>query len=76
MAIMLGIVLSISSVLLEVKTTRKYERITDVLVLALFAFFENIGFRQLHAWWRLKGLIDFFKGNKEWGEMKRKGVGN
>jgi cellulose synthase/poly-beta-1,6-N-acetylglucosamine synthase-like glycosyltransferase len=76
MAIMLGIVLSISSVLLEVMTTRKYERITDVLVLALFAFFENIGFRQLHAWWRLKGLIDFFKGNKEWGEMKRKGVGN
>lgn len=76
MAIMLGIVLSISSVLLEVMTTRKYARISDVLVLALFAFFENIGFRQLHAWWRLKGLIDFFKGNKEWGEMKRKGVGS
>lgn len=36
---------------------------------------ENVGFRQMHAWWRLKGLIDYLKGNKEWGVMVRKGIG-
>lgn len=40
-----------------------------------YAFIENFGFRQIHSWWRLKGLFDFLRGNKEWGTMTRKGFG-
>ena len=43
-------------------------------MLTVFAFIENIGFRQIHTWWRFNGLYDFFKGNKEWGIMTRKGL--
>ena len=74
-AILLGAILSISAVLLEEMTTKRYERPFDVIVLALYAVFENIGFRQIHAWWRLRGLFDYLKGNKEWGTMVRKGIG-
>jgi hypothetical protein len=44
-----------------------------VAILSLYSFLENLGYRQIHAWWQLKGLIDFFKGKKSWGKMIRKG---
>jgi len=73
-AILLGMILSVLSVLMEELTFRRYDSIRDVMILILFAFLENLGFRQIHAWWRLRGLIDFFKGVKTWGEMTRTGT--
>ena len=73
-AILLGIILSISAVICEEFTYRRYPSLKDVLMLTVFAFIENIGFRQIHTWWRFNGLYDFFKGNKEWGIMTRKGL--
>ena len=73
-AILLGMILSVLSVLMEELTFRKYDRIRDVMILILYAFIENLGYRQIHAWWRFRGLIDFFKGNKSWGEMTRTGT--
>ncbi len=70
-AVLLGMILSVLSVMLEELTFRRYDRLRDVLVLILYAFLENLGYRQIHAWWRLMGLIDFLKGNKAWGEMTR-----
>ncbi|HAC14520.1 MAG TPA: glycosyl transferase [Bacteroidetes bacterium] len=75
-AVLLGMVLSISSILCEEFTYRRYPRIKDILLMSLYAFFENFGFRQVHMWWRLMGIKDFLKGNKEWGAMTRKGLGN
>ncbi len=74
-AVVLGMVLSVSAVLLEEMTTKRYDRPLDVIILALYALLENLGYRQIHAWWRLRGLFDFIRGNKEWGVMLRKGVG-
>jgi len=74
-SIVFGMILSVFAVLLEELTTRRYQRIGDILMLILFALLENIGFRQMHSWWRLKGLVDYLKGSKEWGEMVRKGIG-
>lgn len=75
-AILLGMVLSVSSVLCEEFTFRRYPKLKDVLMMTLYAFLENFGFRQMHSWWRFKGIVDFIKGNKEWGAMTRKGLGN
>ena len=74
-AVVLGAVLSITAVLLEEMTTRRYDRPRDVMLLAVYALLENAGFRQIHAWWRVRGLYDYLKGNKEWGTMVRKGIG-
>lgn len=75
-AVLLGMVLSVSSVLCEEFTYRRYPKLRDVLLMTLYAFIENFGFRQMHSWWRFKGIIDFLKGNKEWGAMTRKGLGS
>ncbi len=72
-AVLLGMILSVSSVLCEEFTFRRYPNIGDVATLTGYAFLENIGYRQIHTWWRLKGLIDFVRGDKRWGEMLRKG---
>ena len=73
-AILLGMILSVLSVLMEELTFRRYDRMRDVAILILYAFVENLGYRQIHAWWRFRGLIDFFKGKKSWGEMTRSGT--
>lgn len=70
-AVLLGMILSVLSVMLEELTFRRYDRLRDILVLICYAFIENLGYRQIHAWWRFMGLVDFLKGNKAWGEMTR-----
>lgn len=73
-AILLGMILSVLSVLMEELTFRRYDRMRDVFILIIYAFFENFGYRQIHAWWRFKGMLDFLGGNKNWGEMTRSGT--
>ena len=72
-AFVFGIVLSLSSLVLEELSFRRYPKYSQVLQLFVFAVLENFGYRQLHAWWRFKGIIDFFKGSKQWGKMEKKG---
>lgn len=73
-AFVLGVVLSVGSLVLEELSFRRYPRVTDLIILFFYAFLENFGYRQLHAWWRLKGLKNAFFGGGLWGEMKRKGL--
>jgi cellulose synthase/poly-beta-1,6-N-acetylglucosamine synthase-like glycosyltransferase len=72
-AFVFGIVLSLSSLVLEELSFRRYPKYSQVLQLFVCAVLENFGYRQLHAWWRFKGIIDFFKGSKQWGKMEKKG---
>ncbi|TVQ12584.1 MAG: glycosyltransferase family 2 protein [Balneolaceae bacterium] len=73
-AVFLGMILSLASVLCEEFTFRRYPKTKHVLILSLYAFFENFGYRQLHTWWRLRGMFDFVRGRREWGTMERKGL--
>jgi len=35
---------------------------------------ENLGYRQLTAWWRLQGLLAAWRGSEQvWGVMTRQG---
>jgi cellulose synthase/poly-beta-1,6-N-acetylglucosamine synthase-like glycosyltransferase len=73
-AILLGVIMSVLAVLIEELTFRRYDKMKDVAILILYAFLENFGYRQLYAWWRVKGLISYMKGDLQWGEMKREGT--
>ena len=75
-AILLGIVLSISAVICEEFTYRRYPTMKDVIVLTFYAFVENLGYRQIHTFWRFNGLYKYLRGDKEWGVMTRKGLEN
>ncbi len=73
-AILLGVILSISALICEETIFRRYPTGKNISILTLFAFIENFGYRQIHAWWRFKGVLDFIKGKKHWGDMVRLGL--
>ena len=37
------------------------------------AALENLGYRQLTVWWRLRGIVSYIRGKRSWGKMHRKG---
>ena len=47
---------------------------SDRLILIGWAVLENLGFRQLTVWWRLRGLIRYLTRNRDWGAMERRGL--
>lgn len=71
-AIVLGILLSTSALLMEEIHYRSYPRLRDILTLFGFAILENLFYRQLHAWWRFRGIIDFFFRKRGWGSQARR----
>jgi cellulose synthase/poly-beta-1,6-N-acetylglucosamine synthase-like glycosyltransferase len=74
-AVALGILNSVAAVLLEVGGKYRYQGLRSFLVLMAAAVLENLGYRQLTLWWRLRGTFDFLRGKRGWGRMKRLGAG-
>jgi len=72
-AVVFGALISLTSVLLEEMSFRRYPKVRHLLLLAALGVIENFGYRQLTTWWRLKGVIDFFRKKQGWGVMTRKG---
>jgi cellulose synthase/poly-beta-1,6-N-acetylglucosamine synthase-like glycosyltransferase len=56
-AIGMGVLLSISSLLLEEISSQAYQRRGTIGGLMIAAVFENLGYRQVNAYWRSLGLI-------------------
>lgn len=73
LAVVLGIMLSLLSILIEEYSLRKYPKLRDVLTIILYAVLENFAYRQYLAWVRFKAYFDFLQGKAGWGEMERKG---
>jgi len=72
-AIVYGVFFSVGAVLLEEISFRRYPRAADLFKLMVHAVIENFGYRQITVYWRIKAVIDYFKGVKSWGTMQRKG---
>ena len=73
LAFVYGTFLSVGSVLLEEITYRRYPRMRDLVQLLFFALLENFGYRQLIVFYRVQGLIQYFRGKKTW-ELVRHSV--
>jgi cellulose synthase/poly-beta-1,6-N-acetylglucosamine synthase-like glycosyltransferase len=69
----LGLVISVFTLALEEWSYRAYGGLRDRLLLLGFAFVEGLGYRQLSAVWRLRGLVKYARGRTEWGAMPRSG---
>src|SRR5690606_19664555 len=72
-AVVLGVTLSVSALALEELAFRRYPRAADLFRLFLLAVLENVGYRQLNAFWRFRGLVRFLRKEKGWGLMPRRG---
>jgi cellulose synthase/poly-beta-1,6-N-acetylglucosamine synthase-like glycosyltransferase len=68
-----GAFVSVASLVLEEIQLRRLPRARDLLILTLVALLENLGYRQLNNFWRVRGWWQFIRKNEGWGEMTRKG---
>jgi len=50
-----------------------FSRRREVLILLLYAVLENLGYRQLTLYWRLRGLWDAWRGKTGWEKFGRVG---
>ena len=73
MAFAFGIALSFAAVGLEELSFRRYPRLGDLARLLGVAVTENVGYRQLSTYWRIRGMVSKLRGAKAWGAMERKG---
>jgi cellulose synthase/poly-beta-1,6-N-acetylglucosamine synthase-like glycosyltransferase len=67
-------VISIGSVLQEELTYKRYNDWQDVARLVSYCFFEHFPYRQMHMFWRLKGLWEYVRGDMSWKAVKRQGL--
>ena len=71
-AIGFGLLVSVTSLLLEELSFHTYPKVRHILILCVAVLAENLGYRQINAYWRIKGLVKWVMGTRiEWGEMKR-----
>ena len=69
----LGTALTSFTLILEDLSFHRYDTFRDRVLLFSWAMLENLGYRQITVYWRLRGLWKFLRGRKDWGVMERKG---
>lgn len=72
-ALLFGAVLSFAAVGPEELSFRRYTRLQDLLWLLALSLLENLGYRQIILYYRLKGTLAYLQGQTGWGRMERKG---
>lgn len=72
-AVLYGIILSVTAIVLEEMTLKRYPDLKNLLTLLLAAVVENLGFRQVLTVWRSMAYVDLLQGRRDWGRMERKG---
>ncbi|MEC7838719.1 MAG: glycosyltransferase [Chlamydiota bacterium] len=55
------LIFSLFALIVEECSFRKYRSFSSIIKLCTYAFVENIGYRQMTIYWRVKGFIGFFK---------------
>ena len=74
LAVGIGLVLSLATLRPRSSgASMRYRRPGDLARLLLWAVVENLGYRQLTVYWRLRGLVRYLRGRSDWGAMTRKG---
>ena len=65
-AVILGMCLSVFSLVLEELSFHRYPKFRHLLNLIGVAIVENLGYRQLNSWWRIKGTWSFMRNKQNW----------
>jgi cellulose synthase/poly-beta-1,6-N-acetylglucosamine synthase-like glycosyltransferase len=71
-----AILVTLAAMAVEELTFHKYPRWRDLGSLVVASVAENLGYRQMTAWWRLRGWWDSLRRRRPvWGAMPRVGMG-
>jgi cellulose synthase/poly-beta-1,6-N-acetylglucosamine synthase-like glycosyltransferase len=74
LSLLYAVLVSVLAVLLEDLVFRRYPKFPDLLLLLAAAILENLGYRQLTVWWRVRAYWEFWRGDLSWGAMERRGM--
>jgi hypothetical protein len=74
LSLLYSVLVSVLAVLLEDLVFRRYPRFQDLVLLLAAAVLENVGYRQLTVWWRVRAYWEFWRGDLSWGAMERRGM--
>ncbi|HEX5782770.1 MAG TPA: glycosyltransferase, partial [Solirubrobacteraceae bacterium] len=69
----LGLLITTLTIALEEWTYGGYGGLRDRLLLLLWGILESLGYRQLTAVWRVRGMLRHLRGRTDWGVMEREG---
>jgi cellulose synthase/poly-beta-1,6-N-acetylglucosamine synthase-like glycosyltransferase len=72
-AVGFGILVTLAALLLDEVAHTPYRRVSDRLLLLLWAVLEPLGYRQLVSLWMLRGVWRYLRGRTDWGTMPRRG---
>ena len=70
----LGVVMNALTVLLDEMSFQRYDRMGQRFALMALSLVDSLGYRQLTVAWRVRGLLSFLRGRREWGLMERRGI--
>jgi cellulose synthase/poly-beta-1,6-N-acetylglucosamine synthase-like glycosyltransferase len=73
-SVLFSVFVTLVALLAEEVSFRRYRGLPDLFRAIYAAVEENVGYRQLNAWWRLGGLVEAVRGRTHhWGDMQRAG---
>ncbi|NNE70904.1 MAG: glycosyltransferase, partial [Rhodothermales bacterium] len=75
-ALALGLFQSTVAVFMEEAAFRRYGDARSAGRLIKWLLLENLGYRQMTVYWRLRGMLKYLRGDTSWGEMTRTGAGS
>jgi cellulose synthase/poly-beta-1,6-N-acetylglucosamine synthase-like glycosyltransferase len=70
-SVLLGAATTLVGVFLSDTATRQYRGNRDLAILVAASVLENVGYRQLNAWWSCLGTYQALTGKHGWGTMQR-----
>jgi cellulose synthase/poly-beta-1,6-N-acetylglucosamine synthase-like glycosyltransferase len=69
-----AILINLIALAVEEYTFHRYHRWSDLGAAVAASIVENIGYRQLTAFWRLRGIVDALRGGRHvWGNLGKQG---
>lgn len=69
-----GVMITVMSLMIEQDEIEQFTNPMDLIKVLLTACVENLGYRQICSFWRMRGLFQHFRGKKAtWGSMERVG---
>jgi len=75
-SLLYAVVLTLAALVIEELSFRRYRGLRDLAIAVWASLEENIGYRQVNAWWRMGGSLEAWRGTKhDWGDMQRRGLG-
>lgn len=73
MAYLYGLLFSLTAILFEQFSYKRYNNVFEITKLIILSFLEQLSYRQLTVFWRIRAFFNYKRGSKNWGTIKRKG---